>query len=297
MPEWTGTFAGAGLYPNLPEDLYHGDVVPEGSLSVSGAKKLIPPGCPAVYDYERRSGGKRSKSMNAGTRSHALILGRGEEQLEFLDHPDYRKKDAQEERDLAIASGKIPTLPHERAEAEAIRDAVFADDEARSLLDDASDVELSMFWRDPETGIWLRGRMDALAWRRRPTVVDVKTTANSSPESFAKSLAEYRYDMQDRHYRDGLAAILSGYPGELAADDIDFRFIAVATDDQHLVMVYELGSDDIERADESNRVARAVYRDCTRRGVWPKWSDSAMALSLPRFAQTRIDRENSDYFS
>lgn len=297
MPEFTGLITEPGLYPDVPEDLYHGDPVPGGSLSVSGAKKLIPPHCPAVYDYERRNGGKHSKSMNAGTRSHALILGKGEEQLEQLDYPDYKTKKAQDDKKTAIVNGKIPTLPHELAEAEAIRDAVLADPEARSLLDDASDVELSGFWRDPETGIWLRMRLDALAWRHRPTVVDVKTTANSSPESFAKSLAEYRYDMQDRHYRDGLAAILSGYPGELTADDIDFRFIAVATDDQHLVMVYELGMDDIERADESNRVARAIYRSCTRSGVWPKWSDSAVALSLPRYAQTRIDKENSDYFN
>jgi hypothetical protein len=297
MPSYTGLVTEPGLYPDVPEAEYHADPVVGGSLSVSGAKKLIPPGCPAIYAWERRHGGKHSKAMNAGTRSHALILGKGEEQLAVLDHPDYRKKDAQAERDLAIANGKIPTLPHELAEAQAIRDAVFNDAEARSLLDDVSDVELSMFWLDEEHKIWLRGRMDALAWRDRPTILDVKTTANSSPESFGKSLAEYRYDMQDRHYRDGLAAILSGYPGELTADDIDFRFIAVATDEQHLVMVYELGTDDIERADESNRVARDTYRKCANAGVWPKWSDSTVALSLPRYAQTRIDKENSDHFN
>lgn len=297
MPEFSGVITEPGLYPDVPEDAYHGDPVPEGSLSVSGAKKLVPPSCPAVYDHERRHGGKHSKAMNAGTRAHALVLGKGEEQLAMLDFPDYRKKEAQQARDAAIANGLIPTLPHEYAEAIAIRDAVFNDHEARQLLDDVTDVELSMFWKDPDTGIWLRGRMDALGWRRRPTIVDLKKTKDSSPESFAKSLAEYRYDMQDRHYRDGLAAVLSDWPGELSADDIDFRFIAVGVEPPHLVMVYELGDDDIIRADESNRVARDTYRRCTARGVWPKWSDSTVSLSLPRYAQTRIDKENSDYYN
>lgn len=297
MPEFTGLITVAGLYPNIPESEYHADPVVGGSLSVSGAKKLIPPGCPAIFDFERKHGGKHSKAMDAGTRAHALVLGKGEEQIAMLDYPNYTTKDAQRDKKAAIAAGKIPTLPHELAEAMAIRDAVFNDPEARALLDDVSDVELSMFWQDAETGIWLRGRLDALAWRGRPTIVDLKKTKDSSPESFAKSIAEYRYDMQDRHYRDGLAVILSGYPGELTADDIDFRFIAVATDDQHLVMVYELGADDTMRADESNRAARDTYRKCAQRGEWPKWSDSTMPLSLPRYAQTRIDKENSDHYN
>jgi hypothetical protein len=297
MPEFTGVITEPGLYPDVPEDVYHRDPVAGGSLSVSGAKKLIPPGCPAIYDYERRHGGKHSKSMDAGTRAHAMVLGKGEEQLAMLDYPDYKTRKAQDDKKAAIANGKIPTLPHELADAIAIRDAVFNDPEARSLLDDVTDVELSMFWRDPETGIWLRGRMDALAWRDRPVIVDLKKTKDPSPESFAKSIAEYRYDMQDRHYRDGLAAVLSGYPGELRADDIGFRFIAVGVEPPHLVMVYELGADDTERADESNRAARDTYRRCAERGAWPKWSDSAVSLSLPRYAQTRIDKENSDYFN
>ena len=32
----------AGVY-DIPEDLYHRDPVPGGSLSCSGAKKLLPP--------------------------------------------------------------------------------------------------------------------------------------------------------------------------------------------------------------------------------------------------------------
>ncbi|MBO0827768.1 MAG: hypothetical protein J2P24_08300 [Streptosporangiales bacterium] len=39
-----------GVY-NLPAAVYHADPVPGGSLSQSGAKKLLPPSCPALYRY------------------------------------------------------------------------------------------------------------------------------------------------------------------------------------------------------------------------------------------------------
>ena len=285
-----------GLHPDIDEDWYHLDCVEGGSLSVSGAKLLLPPSCPYLFDWTRTHG-KRSKSMDAGTRVHALVLGKGEEHLELLGFENYRTDKAQQARDAAIAAGKIPTLPHQMAEAKLIADAVFADPEARKLLDTVTDTELSGFWFDEEHGIWLRMRIDALGWRDRPLIADVKTTADASPAGFARSLAEYRYDMQDRHYREGLAAILSGTPGELEADDIDFLFIAVQTTEPHLVMVYELGADDHERAEASNRIARETYARCTARGVWPKWSESAMELNLPYNRAKQIERDINDYYS
>jgi hypothetical protein len=41
-----------GVY-DIAEDHYHADPVPGGSLSNSGAKKLLPPSCPAKFAYER----------------------------------------------------------------------------------------------------------------------------------------------------------------------------------------------------------------------------------------------------
>jgi hypothetical protein len=285
-----------GLYPDIDEDWYHADCVEGGSLSVSGAKLLLPPSCPALFDHARRHG-KHSKSMDTGTRVHALVLGKGEEHLALLPYDEYRTDEAKAARDAAIAAGKIPTKPREMAEAEKIAAAVFNDKEARRLLDTVTDTELSGFWFDTEHKIWLRMRLDALGWGERPEIVDVKTTADSSPAAFAKSIADWRYDMQDRHYREGLAAILSGTPGELEADDIRFTFLVVCTAAPYLVMTYELGSDDTERADESNRIARGIYARCSERNEWPKWSDSPVELSLPYYRAKQIERDINDYYN
>lgn len=294
MPQFTGLITEPGLYPDVAEGAYHADPVAHewGSLSSTGAKLLVPPSCPALFDWSRKHG-KHSKSMDDGTRVHALVTGKGEEHLVPLPFDNYRTKEAQQARDAAIAAGKVPTLPHEMDKAQAIAGAVFADPEAGKLLATVSDAELSMFWQ--QDGIWCRGRLDLLGWDDRPRAIDVKTTADASPDGFAKSLASFRYDMQWRHYASGLAACLSGYPGELTADDIAWSWIAVQTVRPHLVMVYEPSADDRERADESLRIARETFAACSARGEWPKWSDSSMELSLPYYQQMRIGRDINDY--
>lgn len=298
MPEFLGKVTEPGLYPDVPEDVYHADPVAHewGSLSSSGAKLLVPPSCPYLFDYARKHG-KRTKSMDIGTRVHALVLGKGEEYLTELPFDEYRTDEAKAARDKAVTDGKIPTKPREMAEARAIADAVIADPEARRLLDAVTDTELSGFWYEPEYGIWCRMRLDVLGWTDRPEIGDVKTTADASPEKFAKSLAEYRYDIQWRHYCRGLAAILSAYPGELTADDIGWSWIVVQTTGPHVVMVYEPSAEDTERADESLRIAYGHFAACSRAAVWPKWSESAMELSLPYYRAKQIERDILDYYS
>lgn len=279
-----------GLYPDIPEDIYHGDPVPERSLSVSGAKLLLPPGCPARYEHARRHGGKTTKAMDAGTRAHALVLGKDIEHLALLDYPDYRTKAAQQAKAAAIAAGKIPTLPHEMDQAREIADAVLADDLAGPLFS-AGDAELSLFWRDPEWDIWLRGRMDWLTYFDGcPCIVDLKKTADASPQEFARSVDKYRYYMQDPHYRDGLAAVLGCDP-----DDIDFLFVTVEEDPPHLVMVHRLEPEDVNLGRECNAIAREKYRDCAESGIWPKWTQSVNDLTLPPYARRRIESEINDY--
>ena len=68
----------AGVYDGMPEDAYHADPVPGGSLSASGAKLLLPPSCPALYRY-RRDHPKTSAAFDYGTAAHKYILGSGPE--------------------------------------------------------------------------------------------------------------------------------------------------------------------------------------------------------------------------
>jgi hypothetical protein len=279
-----------GLYPDIPEDEYHADPVPDGSLSVSAAKKLLPPDCPAIFDWERKHPKPPTKSMELGTVVHGLVLGTGQP-VAVVDADNWRGNEAKESKAKAIAAGEVPMLAKDYAEAKAIAAAVTEDDDAGPLFD-SGDAEQSMFWQDSEFGIWLRSRMDWLTWFDGiPTIVDLKSSKDSSPKSFAKSADDFRYFMQDPHYRDGLAAILRCDPAE-----IDFVFCVVPVEPPYLVMTYRLEPEDVTLGREQNRIAREKYRDCTAAGIWPKWSNDITPLALPPYARRRIESEINEYY-
>jgi hypothetical protein len=291
MPEFTGVITEPGLYPDIPEDVYHADCVMGGSLSVSGAKLLLQ--APAKFDYARRNGSKSTRSMDTGTRVHAMALGKGGEHLELLDFENYRTDKAKDARDDAIARGKVPTLPHELAEAHKIAAVVLSHPTTGGLFTEG-DAEVSMFWRDEEFGIWCRGRADYLTYfDGLPTIVDFKTTADASPDEdgFGKSAYKYGYWMQDPWYREGWAAHLGCDP-----DDIDFVFVAAETEGPYCVAQYRVKPEHAERGREMNRIARERYRDCVKADLWPGYSEEIEDLELPRYGVQRIEKDINEYY-
>src|SRR6266705_6371893 len=107
MPEFTGAITEPGLYGDIPEDVYHRDPVPERSLSVTSSKLLLPPSCPAIFKYRRDHGSKPSRAMDAGSRVHALVLGKGEDQIEHLGFENYLTDKAKAAKKAAVAAGRI----------------------------------------------------------------------------------------------------------------------------------------------------------------------------------------------
>jgi hypothetical protein len=288
MPEFTGVITEPGLYPDIPEDVYHGDCVEGGSLSVSGAKLLLQ--APAKFDYARRHPHKSTKAMELGTTVHAFVLGKGAEILE-IGFDDWRTKAAQAERDNATDHGLVPMLRKDYQRARTIADAVLKHPTAGGLFTEG-DAEVSMFWRDAEFGIWLRGRCDYMTYfGQTPTIVDFKTTADASQEEFARSVYKYGYHRQDPHYREGWAVLLGCDP-----DDIDFVFAAVETEPPYLVAQYRVIPAHAELGREQNRIARERFRDCLKADRWPGYSEEIEDLELPRYGVQRIEKELLDWY-
>jgi hypothetical protein len=290
MPEiFTGTVDKPGLYPDVPEDKYHADPVPEGSLSHSGMKLLLPPNCPADYDWARRHPYRPTRAMELGTVVHGMILGTGQD-VAVLDFENRRGNAYKEAETKALKAGQVPMLAKDYAEAKAIADAVKAHDTAGALFQDG-DAEVSMFARDEEFGIWLRGRTDWLTFiDGQPVIVDLKTAADASDDARAKSAADQSYYIQDPVYRRILAAILHCDP-----EDIDFVFVVVQTSGRHQVRMHRLHPLDYERGRARARQAMEIYRDCSQTGVWPDHPEDIDDLSLPAYARSRIDRSINDW--
>lgn len=275
-----------GVY-DMPEDVYHRDPVPGGSLSSSGAKKLLPPNCPARFAYDRAHPPQPTHAMEIGTAAHKLVLGIGA-QLVIVDAKNYQTKAAQDTRDAARAAGKVPLLPQEYAQAQAMAAAVRAHPVAAALFDpDGGAPERSLFWQDELTGVWLRSRLDWLphqvrAWGRRMVITDLKSAAAADKASVTKAMHNYGYFQQAPFYSDGVRAL--GLD-----DDPAFVFVFVESAPPHLVSVAQLDNEAMEAGRALNRIAIERYRDCVEAGVWPGYSEEIELISLPPWAYRALE--------
>lgn len=270
-----------GVYP-IPEDVYHADPTPDGSLSSSGAKKLLD--CPARFEYDRRHPPQPSAAMELGTAVHKLVLGTGAD-LVLIDAENYRTKAAQDAAKAARAEGKVPLLPKEMAEARAIADAVLAHPIAGNLFDPEHGVpERSLFWHDDATGVQRRARLDWLPfpgrYQRRMIIPDLKTCASASPAAISKVMHSLKYYIQAPFYVDGVRAL------GLDADPA-FLFVFAETVPPYIVTIAELDGPGMETGRAAIRRACERFRDCTESGLWPGYSshpDDIELISLPPWA-------------
>lgn len=277
-----------GIYPDLPEEAYHADPVPGGSLSSTGARRLLPPSCPARFKYERDHPTPPTDSMELGSAAHKLVLGVGAE-IEVIDAENWRTKAAREAADEARDYGRIPLLPGDYAIVQAMAEALQRNDLARFLLsrERGGYPEQSLFGVDPETGVCCRVRLDWMPDEnsQRPIIADYKTAESCHPEAFARSAARYGYHVQDVFYR-RLYQLLTGRP-------VEFLFVVQEKHPPYLVNVCELTAPAVAAGDTLVRRALQRYRDCTESGVWPGYDgdteDGIAHIDLPRWAMPGRD--------
>lgn len=272
-----------GVY-DIPEDVYFADPVPGGSLSASGAKKLLPPSCPALFDWERRNPPPPKRAFDIGHAAHKLVLGVGAE-LATVDAKDWKTKAARDKAAELRAEGKIPLLTHELAMVKEMAAALRRDKLAASLFNPARGrPEQSLFWVDDMTGIWRRARLD---WLPTPSgrlliAPDYKSAASANPTKFAKAVHDFGYHIQDAWYLDGIRALG-------LADEVAFVFVAQEKTPPYLVSTVQLDVNAERIGRELGRKAIDLYVRCTEAGEWPGYTTDIAEISLPGWAERAHD--------
>lgn len=282
-PEFTVTEP--GTYDDMPLDVYHADPVPAGSLSSTGARKLLAPSCPAKFRYEQIHGQGPKDEYDFGTAVHTFTLGTGP-RIVAIDARSWQTVAAREQRAAERADGNIPLLAKDYERAREVARAVRNNPSAAALLrPDRGIFERSLFWRDPETGVWRRGRPDCLtaSAEGRCLIVDVKSTESAAPEDFARSVHRFGYHQQGATYIDGVIALgIDPNP--------EFLMIAVEKQPPYLCEVYALEPFALSLGRARNRRALEVFKRCTETGNWPGYTDDITYLALPGWAE-RADTE------
>jgi hypothetical protein len=271
------TITEPGVYPDMPEDVYHADPVAGGSLSSSGARRLLET-CPARFDYERRNPPPSRDEFDLGKAFHTSVLGTGADTV-VCDFKDWKTKPAQEAKAAAYAAGKVPLLTHQAAQVAAMTDAVWSHPLAGALLSKGrGQVEQSLFWIDERTRIWRRARLDLL---RRDAIVDLKSCETADEEHITKAIHRYGYHAQGDYYREGARALGLG--------DLPFLFVFVEKKPPHLIHVVQLDADALAAGRHLNNKAIDLFAECQRTGVWPGYADDITTISLPPYALRALE--------
>jgi exodeoxyribonuclease VIII len=155
-----------------------------------------------------------------------------------------------------------------------MRHAVRAHPAAAKLLTGGA-AEVSLFAND-ERGAYCKARYDYLT---ETAIVDLKTTEDASPAGFARSLANYKYNLQAAHYRAMAKAVGLG--------DLRFVFVAVEKSAPHAVACYELDAADLILAENERQALLALHSTCSDFKTWPAYSREVETITLPNWAKVK----------
>lgn len=143
------------------------------------------------------------------------------------------------------------------------------------LFDSPGRNERAIRWQDSETGIWLKASFDRLL--NCGIDLNLKTTRNPNPKSWAKDAANFGYHRQTSLYQSGKS---------LAADSAgESLHVVVGTEPPHLVAVFELGPSELDLGRRENRETLERLAYCRDTGDWQDaWESSITPISFPRWA-------------
>ena len=267
------------LLSGFPEKDYH--ALPH--LSSTGVRALLR--TPAHFRAAQKTMRIATPAMQWGTIIHAALLEphRFDELVYRLPEsvPERRKDvDKQWWADTEAKAAGRPLLRYdETPRLDAIVSAVRATP-AASLFLQGGLVESTLLWQrraSNGTVVPCRARPDFML-PDASIVVDLKKTADASPAGFARSVWNYRYDVQAAHYLDGITEVCERIPSA-------WLFCAIEMDEPFGVAWYRASPQMLDFGGLDLARAVDLYAECTARDEWNCYPDEIMNLDLPRWAR------------
>lgn len=281
---------------NMPSEVYHSI---EG-LSNSGLKMLLD--CPARYYFKYLSGeyeAKEKPSFKIGKACHTYIL-EGQEAFEntYWHNPysDYTKKEIvrilQEKfgydctiekyllADLmemllvseGIEAKEIHLTKNELNQVIGTARAIKSNKHALAAFSQKGESELSIFWKDKDTGVLLKCRPDYLPYDCK-LVPDYKTASSVNPNTFYGDFIKFGYHVQTAMYKEGIKAVTG-------IDVESFFFVAQEKEPPYITQVYLPDEAIITYGFKAVRKAIETYLECTEKGFWDTYTSHIIQMSL-----------------
>ena len=218
---------------------------------------------PQKFKYYKENPPAPTPSLLFGQVFHKMLLEPGTFDDEFVVAPEAnrRTKEGKQMLEAFVADHENQTIiPAEMYEqAKEMCDAVKREPLAVKLLNGAA--EAPFFWKDEMTGEDCKCRVDVLNTEySQPIIVDVKSTADASTESFIRSAINYGYDFQAAMYSEGVEKNIGKKPL--------FVFIAVEKDPPFSVNILQADELMLRRGYDHLREYIGIYHECNTSGNW-----------------------------
>lgn len=277
----------------MPAEVYHADPCSTPSLSQSMARTLLTSSPLHAYRAHPKLGGvsrKATKSMDNGTVIHDLLLNGGTlEGIVVLPYDDYRKKDAQADRDAVIASGRIPVKQADYDEL--VGAAGYIATRLASMdITFPGQTEGVLTWderADCGTIVRCRARIDH--WLA-PQIDDLKTTQSAHPKAIVRSMIDHGYDIQAAAYLSGIEKKFPELAGRAA-----FRFLFVETVEPFLVTPVVPSGSMLALGRSKWRRAINLWAKCLNTNTWPGYVEGTYTAYATNWAlQDEMEQDGAD---
>jgi hypothetical protein len=274
----------AGIY-DLPPEVYRADPVPGGSLTSTGARKILPPGSPAKYRWYTDQATATTKAMDLGKAAHFAVLGAGPT-VRVVQADSWRTEAAQAARREAHAAGEVPILAARWADVAAMAQALKAHPAAGPLLDpEHGKPEQTIIWSmngHQGGNASCRAMLDWLDLDRsdRILIPEYKTTESVDLGALQRTIDRFGYHQQAAWYE---AAVRFLRPEQ----EVETVLIFQETEPPYLVQPVQLDALAKRIGRERNRAATDLWLQCRRDSEWPGQvgSDRVALLGLPRWVE------------
>lgn len=287
-----------GVVYDMPAETYHAI----DALSSTGMRLLAR----SPWHYRNRVDVVPTKPMLCGTLAHcATFEPRALDERYIVAPADAPRRPTQAQWNAKKSSPESEAAKawwldfHEQAKnrqivtaedfniTQAQLSALNADPYIAELLS-CGNSEVSVFWVDPQTGVYCKARPDHVHIARsgKARLLDLKSTVDESPSGFGRSAAKLGYHRQRAHYMRGFE-IATGIKVE------EFVFAVVSSAPPVLAVPYWLPEDFEQQGEDERAELTALYAECQRTGIWPTYGTGPQLADIPRYAMRSSEVEIS----
>lgn len=268
-----------GIYHDIPNDVYHAR-----TLGVAN-KSALDQVDRSLKHYLSWANGREDKPTTAmlfGSACHMAILEPARFAEEYTVEEDFGDKRFKEnkarfEEWKRQNGGKKLISPEDAENIGGMFEAVHAHPVVGNMIRNGV-AEATIKWVDEGTGLVCKCRPDYYVADLK-MAVDIKTTQDARPDSFARSVGDFRYHVQEAFYRDGFAAL-----GETIEH---FLFVAIEKTPPYAIKTYHLDQDALIEGAEQKDANMAALAHGIKTGEFPGYEDGIETLSLKPWHRRR----------